>query len=174
MKTSLLIFIFVPTLLFAGELAELFKKQGGDRTDEVHYSERYENAFSESHGVSEIGLERTMCFGSCPAYAVIIKSDGTFKYTGFEYIDKKGEYTGTVPQWELRNLIRFIENSSYDSMASSYSIGITCQPTAFTMVKKNGITKVISNYANSGPIKLWAIEQLIDHLLTNAAWDNEK
>ena len=43
------------------------------------------------------------------------------------------------------------------------------------MVVRNGKRKTVSNYANAGPMKLWAIESLIDDLLRNAQWrDSQK
>lgn len=48
--------------------------------------------------------------------------------------------------------------------------GVTDNPTTFTMVVMNGKRKTIRNYANSGPTKLWAIEQLIDGLMSKGKW----
>ena len=47
----------------------------------------------------------------------------------------------------------------------------TDNPTTYTMVVMNGKRKTVSNYANAGPTKLWAIEQLIDDLMAKAKWD---
>ena len=40
----------------------------------------------------------------------------------------------------------------------------------YTTVVMNGKRKVIRNYANAGPTTLWAIEQLIDSLMTKVKW----
>jgi hypothetical protein len=53
----------------------------------------------------------------------------------------------------------------------SYSREITDCATTYTMVVMNGKRKTISNYANAGPTKLWAIEQLIDDLMAKAKWE---
>jgi len=47
----------------------------------------------------------------------------------------------------------------------------TDQAKVWTMAVANGKRKVVSNYQNAGPTKLWAIEQLIDALLAKAEWD---
>jgi hypothetical protein len=54
---------------------------------------------------------------------------------------------------------------------SEYSRMITDHATTYTTVVMNGKRKVIRNYANAGPTALWAIEQLIDGLITKAQWD---
>jgi hypothetical protein len=50
---------------------------------------------------------------------------------------------------------------------------VTDNPTVYTTVVMDGKRKVVSNYANAGPTKLWAIEQLIDKLLLEAKWDEK-
>jgi hypothetical protein len=47
-------------------------------------------------------------------------------------------------------------------------------PAVYTSVTKRDRRKVIRNYANAGPTKLWAIEQLIDKLLLEAEWDSPR
>ena len=48
---------------------------------------------------------------------------------------------------------------------------MTDQPTCYTTVVMHGERKMVRNYANAGPTKLWAIEQIIDKLLLEAEWD---
>lgn len=171
MKTMFILFVFVPSLAFAGEVADLFEKQMNNVEDSVYYSRVSEAVTSDDNGITEIGLERTTCYGTCPAYAVIIKKNGKFRYTGYKYVDKLGEHTGTVEGWELRNLLKFINDSQYDSLKYFYRSMMLDDAGVYTMVKKIDKFKVISNYANSGPTKLWAIEQLIDKLILTAKWD---
>lgn len=56
-------------------------------------------------------------------------------------------------------------------MEDTYSCPVTDFPNVYTMVKMRGKQKVVKNYANAGPSKLWAIEQLIDKLLLEAEWE---
>jgi hypothetical protein len=56
-------------------------------------------------------------------------------------------------------------------LADAYTIAVTDNPTVYTTVVMNGQRKIISNYANAGPKTLWAIEELIDHLLDKATWN---
>src|SRR5260221_13524477 len=44
---------------------------------------------STNHGVTEFGIERTACFGDCPVYTFIIKSDGSFRYKGEKFVQRQ-------------------------------------------------------------------------------------
>jgi len=59
-------------------------------------------------------------------------------------------------------------------LKDTYMRGITDSSTTYTMIVMNGKQKIISDYARSGPTKLWAIEELIDHLLVGAKWIDSK
>jgi Domain of unknown function (DUF6438) len=123
------------------------------------------------HGISEIGLERSQCFAGCPAYTVIIRADGSFRYSGLADVERVGEYTGTVSVGELNQLMTFINESLFMGFEDTYSASFLDAPTTYVMVKKGSETKVIENYANTAPTTVWAIEQLIDNLLETATWD---
>lgn len=123
------------------------------------------------HGIDEIGLERTRCLTSCPAYTVIINADGTFRYTGEYGVERMGEHTGTVEVGQLNQVMSFINESLFSGFEDTYSANFLDAPTTYVMVKTGSETKVIQNYGNSGPATLWAIEQLIDNLLETAEWN---
>lgn len=58
----------------------------------------------------EIELERTECYGSCPAYTVKLSGDGTLIYAGKSYAKARGEHaTAFEPQKLLPLLERFGE-----------------------------------------------------------------
>jgi Domain of unknown function (DUF6438) len=123
------------------------------------------------HGIDEIGLERTRCLTNCPAYTVIINTDGTFRYTGEYGVEHMGEHTGKVSIGELNQVMSFIAESLFSGFEDTYSSNFLDAPTTYVMVKTGSETKVIENYGNTGPATLWAIEHLIDDLLETAEWD---
>jgi hypothetical protein len=154
-----------------GEIADLhgkLAKPAGGRPDA---SRSHEQVAAEDHGVTEIGLERTRCYGRCPAYTVVVQSDGTFRYTGVDFVPRQGEHTGTVSRYDFNQLAQFIRDSGYMQLQDSYTRMVTDFPTVFTTVVMDGKRKVISNYADAGPTKLRAVEQLIDKMLLEAKWD---
>jgi Domain of unknown function (DUF6438) len=126
-----------------------------------------------NHGIDEIGLERTRCLSNCPAYTVMISADGTFRYTGEYGVEHLGDHTGKVSVGQLNQVMSFINEAGFTEFETSYSAAFLDAPTSYVMVKKGRDTKVIENYANSGPATLWAIEQLIDDLLGTAEWNGE-
>jgi len=125
----------------------------------------------QDHGIMEIGLRRTACLGKCPVYSVVIKSDGTFRYTGKQHVQRKGKHSGKVSLWSLDKLAEVIKETGFMALEDSYAVMITCQPTVYTTVVMDGVKKVVSNYGNGGPPILLTIEELIDKLLLEAEWD---
>src|SRR6187200_1158641 len=90
--------IFAVTLLLAavalgGEIASLHQKFA-KATPDLAKSRTHEQVDSEDHGITEIGLERTACFGKCPIYSVVIKSDGSVQYTGEKFVERLGKHRG--------------------------------------------------------------------------------
>ena len=170
MKRTVIVAVLVlASAAFAGELAQMHKQmygqdQGGQTPTEVKKG-------YDSHGITKIGLERTACYGSCPIYTVIIRNDGTILYHGEKFVDRVGRYTGMVPKQEFDKLAAFIKDVGFADLDPEYATAATDHPAAYTMVSMGGEQKVVKNYGNAGPTKLWAIEQLIDKLLLETKWN---
>src|ERR1041385_702463 len=165
---------FATLLVFGGEISDIHRKQARRTLADWKKSRSHDEVASTNHGITEIGIERTRCFGSCPSYTFIIKSDGTFRYKGDAYVERKGEFSGTISVWYFHPLAQFIRDSGYMELEDSYTRMVTDNPTTYTMVVMGGKRKTVNNYANAGPTKLWAIEQLIDDLMTKAKWDGSQ
>lgn len=161
----------VPVLLSAGEIQEQHRKLVGDRESDPEKARTFEEIESHAHGITEIGLERTPCYGDCPVYVAVLKADGTFRFHGVEHVRHKGQFTGKVDEHEFNHLAQFIADCDYFDMEDTYEALVTDHPDVYTTVVRKGQRKVIRNYANAGPTKLWAIEQLIDKLLLGAEWN---
>ena len=121
--------------------------------------------------ISEVRLERTRCLASCPAYTVTLRADGSFSYTGLYNVPHLGQHTGKVDAGQLRQLLRYIGEIEFMKFKQSYLSPFLDNATAVTSVVQNGARKTVTNYANSGPATLWALETLIDTLLQTATWD---
>lgn len=155
-----------------GEIADLHRELASREVD-FDKSRSHEQVEADDHEITEIGLERTPCFGSCPVYTVIIKSDGRVRYVGERFVSREGEHTGRVRTWSFNALAQFIRDTGYMDLEDNYSRLVTDHPTVYTTVVMNGTRKVIKNYANAGPTNLWAVEQIIDKLLLETEWDGE-
>lgn len=116
--------------------------------------------------ITEVTLERTACYGTCPMYKVTLKSDGTIIYEGQRFVETLGTYTGTAYGFE--RLAQLILAANYFNLKDEYTRPITDMPSAITSVVRGGKRKVISNYADTGPVELWGIEMAIDGILKQA------
>lgn len=161
-------------IAFGGEISDVHYKEARGTRGDLRKSRSHAEVASTNHGITEVGIERAGCLGTCPSYTFVVKSDGTFRYRGDEYVERKGEFAGKVSVWKFHNLARFIKDSGYTELEDGYTRAVTDSPTAYTMVVMNGKRKTIRNYANSGPTKLWAIEQLIDDLMSKVEWGNSQ
>ena len=171
MKTLIAAIIFTSTfVVFGGELADYHFKHATNKLGNLKMSRSHDEVTSTNHGITEIGIERTACFGFCPAYTFIAKSDGSFRYKGDKFVERTGEFTGTISVGQFHRLAQFIRDSGHSELEDAYDRSVTDNPTVCTSVVMHGKRKVVSNYANAGPTKLWAIEQLIDDLMRKAQW----
>ncbi len=124
----------------------------------------------QSHGITEIGLRRTACRGGCPVYRVVIREDVSFEYIGEKFVQRQGEYPGSVSRKSFDKLAELIEEVGFMDLDESYAVPRTCQATVFTTIVSNGVKKTVSNYGGGGPAVLWAIEELIDKLVLEGEW----
>jgi hypothetical protein len=155
-----------------GELAEMFRQTNGTNLTRRSIDAMLQRKEQPKPEISEVGIERTRCYGRCPAYTFIVRSNGTFRYVGRSDVPHIGEFTGKLPAYEFDRLALFIRDSGFMEFEDEYTAAVTDSPTTYTTVVMNGKRKLIRNYAHSGPSKLWAIEELIDGLLAHAAWDS--
>jgi hypothetical protein len=73
-----------------------------------------------NHGITEIGLERGGCYGTCPIYTLVLKSDGTFTYKGAQFVEKLGVFSGTIPVYRFNQLAQFLKDSGYMNLQDGY------------------------------------------------------
>lgn len=170
--------VFAAFRVFAngGELYEEFRKlhPQGPEIDEKGLSPGARSLMPGAHptGVSEIGLERGGCFGTCPQYTVVIKNDGSVRYFGERYVKHLGIRTGRIPQYYFQQLAEFVRDAGVASFNDDYeSMEVTDQENTYTLFVIDGKRKLIHNYAGCGPTALWAIEELIDKLVSETEWD---
>lgn len=123
------------------------------------------------HNISEIGLERTPCHGTCPSYTVIISSDGSFRYEGIMHVERIGRYTGSIDRYQFEKLAQAISSLEFNSLATSYASGLMDVNYQYLQVNEGTTTKIIESSGGDEPIELWMISTMIDQLLSEAQWD---
>jgi len=150
-----------------GEIADAYSKL-------THPSVKLTNLapgplYMTNHGITEIGLERGGCYGTCPIYTLVLKSDGTFTYKGVQFVEKLGVFSGTIPVYRFNQLAQFLKDSGYMNLQDGYGEIGDDRETVYTTVVMNGKRKIVMNHGSGGPSTLWAVEQLIDLALANEA-----
>jgi hypothetical protein len=123
-----------------------------------------------NHGITEIGIERTPCFGSCPVYSCIVSNDGTIRYQGKAHVEKLGTWEGKVDPDDFHALANYIARSNYINMAETFTSGRYDSESVYTTFVLRERRKVIRDYGRSGPPELWALENLIDGVIAGAVW----
>jgi len=132
-----------------------------------------------------ITLERTICFGTCPAYKLTISADGAVVFTGEDYVREKGTVHSNISKEQLKQLISEFTKSQYFSLRDSYISeedgcpeSWTDSPTVTTSIRINGQYKSIVHYLgcqeNNGesvfPKELKDLEDTIDEIIGTRKW----
>ncbi len=108
-----------------------------------------------------LSMERTECFGSCPAYKLHINPDGKVLFEGISFTKTKGKIEGFVDENKISQLITEIEKADFFSLKDSYtgdSINCPLEVSDSASVKIN--------------IKLNGKEKTINHYL--GCWENDR
>ena len=128
-----------------------------------------------------VTLERTSCFGACPAYTVVIKSSGTVRFNGKSDVAAKGEKQGKVTVSDLEFLGTAIKRADFYQLRDSYaktSDGCkevwTDNPSLVIKVTSGTNTKSVTYYFGCrGPLVLSTISWLadtIDEIAGTSQW----
>lgn len=130
--------------------------------------------------VPVITLERTTCFGTCPAYKLTIFDDGKVLFEGREFVKHKGKAEGEITKAQLEELVREFNHINYMKLDDEYGIGDRCPdiwtdyPSAITSINQNGQTKTILHYQGCRGLtvldQLTALENKIDEVVNTKRW----
>jgi hypothetical protein len=116
-----------------------------------------------------ITLERTTCFGSCPAYTVTVTGDGRVEYEGRRFVHDIGRKSATISRADVARLMRAVERARYFDLEDRYTAPITDNPTTITTVRAAGRFKRVIDYI-VGPPALKDLEHAIDVVAGTSLW----
>jgi hypothetical protein len=128
--------------------------------------------------IDSVSLERTTCYGTCPAYTVTIRRDGKVTYRGKDFVKVTGHRTRKISANEFQKLTQEIERIGFFSFKAEYSHKvkpdgsieyISDMPTTFTTVRAGKLRKRVEDYYG-GPDSLARLEKLIDSVAGSSAW----
>ena len=77
------------------------------------------NAGSETMPETSITLERTACFGNCPAYSVTVTADGKVNFTGHAYVQTT-QASGQATPAQLAAIHDALARADFAAMRTSY------------------------------------------------------
>jgi hypothetical protein len=130
---------------------------------------------------TKITLQRTACYGWCPAYKVVAMGDGQVVFTGYAGNDKEVEYRSTLSQDKVKELlIAFREIDYFSPMGDAGEDGPSCpsemtdNPSANTSITIGTLSKKVHHYygCEGSPMlpKLSKFEQSLDEIIGTVSW----
>jgi hypothetical protein len=131
--------------------------------------------------ISEIGIERTNCFGSCPSYYVEVRSDGRVSYDGKDYVKEKGAKDSKISREKFLQLAKKVRAIDFFNLESEYvtqevgnsSVAISDLPTTIVTVKAGRNNKRVADYLGA-PNGLRELEELIDDTTNVVVWTGRR
>jgi hypothetical protein len=116
-----------------------------------------------------ITIEKTTCFGTCPAYLFKAYPDGSVTYTGKDFVKLVGEYKASISKEELANIKTLFDEADYFSFANVYSANITDLPTTYLYYDDGKQNKKITDY-HGAPEALKKMEQDLEAIINAINW----
>lgn len=119
-----------------------------------------------------ITLQRSGCYGSCPAYAVTV-STGGIAFEGGGFVVARGKHTAAVDPDEVRNLAKKFAAADFYSMDAVYRAGVTDSATYVLSIAIDGQSKKIVDYVGSWegmPAVITELEDEVDTLAQTQRW----
>lgn len=126
-------------------------------------------------GPWEIELSRSVCYGVCPDYKVVVKSDGTVEYEGHEYVSKRGRATDRVPIADAEALLRKFDQAGFDrlSVPDPCPKGLASDsPTNILAVRRKTGSHVVEHYLGNmcAPPVLADLADAVDKTAKTDRW----
>jgi len=118
-------------------------------------------------------LQRTGCYGSCPAYTVEVHGDGTVIYDGESFVAFTGHHLGTVPRDNVLELLDLFKAADFFSLDDEYRRLVTDNPTYITSIEIGASRKQVIDYVGvevGMPLSVSRLEDELDRLSGSARW----
>lgn len=120
--------------------------------------------------ITEISLERTACYGTCPIDKVTLHADGTATYQGERFVEQLGQYKGTFARHDFERLAQLLETQQFFALQDRYANLATDLPSVVTSAIRGGKNKTVTNYGDAGPFALWTIQAVMRGVAAEIKW----
>jgi hypothetical protein len=127
-------------------------------------------------------LERTQCFGSCPAYAVTIHGDGNVEYVGNEHVKFKASKTGRLDSRAIKALASQFARAKFLSLPEDDYTEAKCRcrrctdfATAIVEINVGSVSHRVKHYYGCAcpPKALFELETAIDKAVNSEQWTGD-
>lgn len=119
-----------------------------------------------------ITLERTMCFGKCPAYVLTIYNNGVVTFAGEHYVEAVGLQRGLVTPQQLKTLLDEFKSVGFINERDYTDRDRTDGPSIILSLTQAGETKQVEIYLgdNDVPQELIDLAEKIDEITNSKQW----
>lgn len=114
-------------------------------------------------------IQRTSCYGRCPAYTATIYQSGRVVYEGKHFVEKEGKYEAQMSRDKMDMLLVEAKKINYFELADKYDSNVTDLPACITVIQADGKRKQIYN-RHEGPPELRTFQQTFDQILDGLEW----
>jgi len=95
-----------------------------------------------------------MCFGACPVYTGTVYADGKIVYEGQTNTERKGTFSGKIPQAVLCSLVTEVQKNKLMTSREKYIDNVPDAPVTTITITDRGRTMVISyNMGSPEPLR---------------------
>jgi len=119
-----------------------------------------------------IRLDRTGCYGTCPAYGVTLSNAGIL-FEGHGYVVASGTHSDELDNAQLRALAKRFVSADFYSMDDSYRASVTDCPTYRLSISIDGRTKEVEDYVGEWegmPAVISELENAVDEAAKTERW----
>jgi ankyrin repeat protein len=138
---------------------------------------RTHQEFPGTHSMAGVvmTLSRSGCYGTCPAYSLEIRGDGTLIYEGKSFVVVTGEHRGHLSEEQVEVLVGAFRKADYFSLKDEYRYMVTDCPTYTTSIQMDRVKKSVTDYVGEElgmPEAVTELEQTIDQVAGTIKWIN--
>jgi hypothetical protein len=72
-----------------------------------------------------VRIELSACFGNCPVERFSIFADGSFTYSGINFVDHVGDYTGTIKKKEVNEIYTMMTKLHIAEYPEKFGYGVS-------------------------------------------------
>ena len=122
-----------------------------------------------------IRLERTHCYGTCPAYSVELRGNGTAHFHGDSFVAVTGDHVVHVGLGPVRCLVEHFRAANFWALDPEYMAPVTDLPAYTVTLAIGGQTKTVVDYAGQMvgmPVAMIGLEDAIDQAAHAGSWIN--